>query len=969
MINNMSRYIMIALLWLQCLAVGAQTKKSIGTDPMETDSIISIKPDSISYSGRGTVSADDFNVPVYLNSPEAAALAKMVNYPVNYHTGIPNISIPLHVVQTGDMEIPIELNYHAGGFKINEQATRTGLGWSLSCDLQITRTVNGLDDLEPGGYINNNRITLNNYPFQGSYNDPYEGKKNAYYMAVTQEQDGMPDKFYYKLLNKSGSFYFLKDGASWSIVPVPYDNIKIEYSKTNYNFTITDVDGTVYQFGHSGAASYDDPQIKSVELSGSSKGTAKITSWKCVKITAPNRTDEIEFTYERVPVKQYQTYRDRIEYWSTFYQTQSVNYADQSHLTYLTYYEHVLNAAPFHKLSSPKYINYTSSVTFHLPYVDANEVVHDKEYIVISPDHIPYISSYIAGVCLKKINYRGGKVEFRGGNLLNEIVVTERDSINIKLYQSLAENTNYLDSLRIGADRYAFLYHTRNNGSKYAFGGYYKGQDAWGFSNIQTQAVSSYTPLLMPRIRGKIKSRYLPTQHHGFPLFFGGQTTMAEEPSEWEMQRGILKRIVYPMGGFVVFDYEANRYTEERYEHQGMWSNFKIQRMSGGLRIKNITYFEDDLEKGAKQLYYVYGNLEEGTGNVVNAPKLMTNNNVAGFRPFSFTQIHHYVMTSPDNVSANVFTRDSLITYLPYSSLDCAYPNGAPVYYTKVTEYQMDKGVKTGKTVYEYYPEYQYFPYDNPYNNLYFITWDRVWNENTGLPYQRADWYLGALKSVSEYRYKAGKFELMHSKQYDYQKYQREQHPLVAYAFPKEIYKTVELSPLGNFSGHPCHFYEFQTDIYSVPVGKLLLTHETENWYEENNTSTQITKQYFYDDLYQGGWLQPTKEVTTDGLGTHTKQFTYTYHSNNGVLAAMKKRNIISPVVETVQKSNQQEVQRIRTNYTTAVFNNDTIFVKSDIQRSFNGGALKDEIVFLEYDKYGNVIHAKGQDKLYKSYI
>ena len=84
---------------------------------------------------------------------EAAALAKMVNYPVYLNTGVPDISIPLYTIETGGMVLPVTLQYHAGGFKINEHSTRAGLGWSLSCDLQITRTINGLDDFDYRGYL------------------------------------------------------------------------------------------------------------------------------------------------------------------------------------------------------------------------------------------------------------------------------------------------------------------------------------------------------------------------------------------------------------------------------------------------------------------------------------------------------------------------------------------------------------------------------------------------------------------------------------------------------------------------------------------------------------------------------------------------------------------------------------------------------------------------------------------------
>lgn len=38
-------------------------------------------------------------------SPEATALTKMVNNPVNYFTGIPDISIPLYEIKAGGLTL------------------------------------------------------------------------------------------------------------------------------------------------------------------------------------------------------------------------------------------------------------------------------------------------------------------------------------------------------------------------------------------------------------------------------------------------------------------------------------------------------------------------------------------------------------------------------------------------------------------------------------------------------------------------------------------------------------------------------------------------------------------------------------------------------------------------------------------------------------------------------------------------
>lgn len=169
-------------------------------------------------------------------SPEAAALTKMVNYPVNFNTGIPDIAVPLYTVQAGNLSLPIKLSYHAGGFKIHERTTRSGMGWSLSSDIQITRIVNGVDDIGRVGYVKNNKIRVYIWG-EEQYRYPINVGNNLDCHKIAEGQlDGMPDKFNYKLLNKSGSFYFLKDGSGniYSIVPVPFDNIRILFSEGEF---------------------------------------------------------------------------------------------------------------------------------------------------------------------------------------------------------------------------------------------------------------------------------------------------------------------------------------------------------------------------------------------------------------------------------------------------------------------------------------------------------------------------------------------------------------------------------------------------------------------------------------------------------------------------------------------------------------------------------------------------------------
>lgn len=61
-------------------------------------------------------------------TPEAAAIARFGNYEVSEYTGVPNISIPIYDIKEGELEVPITLNYHAGGNKSNRCRYKGGPG-------------------------------------------------------------------------------------------------------------------------------------------------------------------------------------------------------------------------------------------------------------------------------------------------------------------------------------------------------------------------------------------------------------------------------------------------------------------------------------------------------------------------------------------------------------------------------------------------------------------------------------------------------------------------------------------------------------------------------------------------------------------------------------------------------------------------------------------------------------------------
>lgn len=83
---------------------------------------------------------------VNFNTPNSAALGKLEQIPMNLFNGLPNIDIPLYTINNKSINVPISLNYSAGGIKPDDHPTWVGSGFSLNCGGSIIRIINGSKD-------------------------------------------------------------------------------------------------------------------------------------------------------------------------------------------------------------------------------------------------------------------------------------------------------------------------------------------------------------------------------------------------------------------------------------------------------------------------------------------------------------------------------------------------------------------------------------------------------------------------------------------------------------------------------------------------------------------------------------------------------------------------------------------------------------------------------------------------------
>lgn len=228
-------------------------------------------------------------------SPDVFSLAKYVDIPVSYYSGTPAINIPIWTVTDGDISVPISLSYHAGGIKVDEIASWVGLGWSLNAGGVITRVIR--DDPDSPDLTGTSLYCARmDETFQ--WFDDYvqiEGDSpealNFYYgtiadFAEASNIDNEPDVFYYNFNGKSGKFIFDNDGIARLY---KHDNIKITWIRESTNpdspiqFIIRDELGNSYEFNDLELNYYG--------------GHSPISAWYLSKITSP-KGNSITFSYK-----------------------------------------------------------------------------------------------------------------------------------------------------------------------------------------------------------------------------------------------------------------------------------------------------------------------------------------------------------------------------------------------------------------------------------------------------------------------------------------------------------------------------------------------------------------------------------------------------------------------------------------------------------------------------------------------
>lgn len=205
-------------------------------------------------------------------SPSVSNMMKYGEIPIGHYSGIPSIKIPLYRLKEGEIELPIDLSYHAGGIKVEDVASWVGLGWTLNAGGFIAQEVKGRPDdfhlntgqlikgLVERSIINFNSIMqfedrdITNYYgmyFKDSWAQTFLDhgvvlpEDKSYFDEIKDGTlDGESDLYSINLANISCEFY--KDNEE-RFRTMQHENINISQS-ANSNWLIIDSKGIKYSF-------------------------------------------------------------------------------------------------------------------------------------------------------------------------------------------------------------------------------------------------------------------------------------------------------------------------------------------------------------------------------------------------------------------------------------------------------------------------------------------------------------------------------------------------------------------------------------------------------------------------------------------------------------------------------------------------------------------------------------------------
>ncbi len=475
-------------------------------------------------------------------SPTAFELTKYGDIPVNESTGIASVSIPFFKYSLGEISLDVGMSYQATGVKVDQIASWSGMGWNLNAGGVITRTIRGNpDELFNQEYTNNFEDLK---ALQANDSEAYY--KFLYKTAYTEANnaDFQPDLYSFNVGGVSGTFILgenkkpilLKKGGQYKIT-----------GTITTGFEITDVRGLRYVFGE-----LERNDVRTICTTGGQNTNNPISAIFLSKIIAPNG-DEVIFNYKET------SYSYVSGYSSSFEKNIGSSFCGN---VFTPASPGVRECHMVSNLTTKKLTSITNNRNAHKIVFTSSKGRADLSDNAYKLD---------------KVSMFYGSQLIKAYKLEHEYVVSNKVSFNQRVLNDAFKKRLYLKRIKeLATDGQAegqvhqFVYEAPQDlPPRYSFSqdllGFYNGQDA-NRSLLPKQ--SDPTGQTLNYIYGKRNSDFS------------------------KVEKGILKRLVYPTKGVTDFEFEPNTIIETTLNFENKNFGLGVNSSTRKLAKSSVTFKE-----------------------------------------------------------------------------------------------------------------------------------------------------------------------------------------------------------------------------------------------------------------------------------------------------------------------------------------------------------------------------------------
>ncbi|MEN5194497.1 hypothetical protein [Sphingobacterium faecium] len=845
-------------------------------------------------------------------SPQTQELNKYIDFPVDLSTGVPEISIPLYTIKTKGVDIPITLNYHASGIKHGQDDGDVGVGWSLSYNYRVSRTIHGLPDsdqieMNPSLYQSKIQQYENNLTFPPFDSPITSGDNIVLYQFLERDKflrrflpsyidnqfslpplttsllDGEYDRFNYSLPSGSGSF-IITNRINHTIQEINPSFNKFSYiegaalnnvASGIIGFEVKDDNQNRYSFGEM----IDKLGKRVMETNNSPMDITNVTAWALTDIKT-KYDEHIKFHYRTKDIT------------SKYKKQLSINITDPV--------GYINPPGTWANLVNDEFTNANYSIFALTDIVAVNEIIEIVEAFSSSDINRVLkitIKNKETNEIIKNIDFQyvTRSIFPHSYTFLDYIDVTGKDGIGTQTYRF-----EYYDD-----DDYAPNFITNSSIVP----------DQWGFNKL---VVGSFRLLHQEfsanhiRPNGDLASTNRITGNMG--QYYSGYLTPRDVNENPELFS--LKKVIYPTGGYTTYQYEPNR--------EGSQSGSYL----GGIRIKSIGHFE-------------------GRNNDYNSPILNFKREYSyegGYNRYqiddnSFKKEYPIMAESP--IHGHMSLRGIKYSSTAFSDLESSVAN---TYHTRVSEIVSSQVGFNGRLNYQF----ELLPGNNSDLSLFRVEM----NDPGGY----MNHYYNGPRYLLNYSYRNKPNLLKKETRSNNNALLRKE----TWSYTTDLLgeyvgmKVIPYAHIADFSEYYPYYYAyissvFNHGLYTVQTGKSLLYNKTEMVYSSAD-SLKTETLYSYNSKNQ-----VIKEKAVDSKNqVIEKSMVYpadTPNDQNSI--RMLQINDVNKVLEETVKIDGIIVSQVKNQYYELP---GEIFVPDKVRRyNTDMQVQEDGIVFHKYDAKGNV--------------